>query len=57
MIAITNELLSTIQALQRLPSLQEARLGGGTSIALRFNHRESVDVDLLFSEKSAKADL
>lgn len=47
--AVSNEVLSTIKALQKLPSLQEAMLGGGTSLALRFDHRESVDIDLLFS--------
>src|SRR5699024_8581772 len=36
----------TIQELQGLSSLIEFALAGGTNLALRYNHRESVDIDL-----------
>lgn len=55
MSAVSPVLLITIKELQELPSLQEARLGGGTSLALRYDHRESVDIDLLFSDIIGKS--
>lgn len=48
MSAISEDLLEAIKDLQRLPSLQHAVLGGGTSLALRYDHRESIDIDLFF---------
>ncbi|MDQ1142986.1 nucleotidyl transferase AbiEii/AbiGii toxin family protein [Pedobacter agri] len=47
--AISDSLLETIIELQALSSLKNAYLGGGTNLAIRFNHRESVDIDLFFS--------
>ncbi|RYY65864.1 MAG: hypothetical protein EOO13_16585 [Chitinophagaceae bacterium] len=32
--------------LQKLDSLKQFSLAGGTSLALRFNHRKSIDIDL-----------
>lgn len=46
--AVSPLLAETIRELQVLPSLANAVLGGGTSLALRYDHRESVDIDLLF---------
>ena len=37
---------STIVNLQQLPTLQNFYLAGGTSLALRLNHRKSYDIDL-----------
>jgi predicted nucleotidyltransferase component of viral defense system len=49
MAAVSNELLETIKELQSLNSLNDAYLRGGTSLAVRYNHRISVDIDLFFS--------
>jgi hypothetical protein len=43
---ISVELLVTIRELQSLESLREFALAGGTSLAIRFNHRLSHDIDL-----------
>lgn len=55
MSAVSPELLETIIELQSLPSLQHSFLGGGTNLAIRYNHRESVDIDLFFSGIVGKA--
>lgn len=47
--AVSAELLKTIIELQGLASLQSAILGGGTNLAIRYDHRESIDIDLFFS--------
>ena len=44
--AVSPEILRTIQELQRLPSLWGFSLGGGTNLALQYNHRISDDIDL-----------
>jgi len=44
--AVSPEILRTIQELQRLPSLAAFALGGGTNLALQYNHRISDDIDL-----------
>ncbi|RXK80807.1 nucleotidyl transferase AbiEii/AbiGii toxin family protein [Filimonas effusa] len=44
--AVSTELRQTLTRLQALPSLQGFGLAGGTNLALRFNHRESIDLDL-----------
>ena len=49
MAAVSAELLETIIELQRLLSLQKAILGGGTNLAVRYDHRESIDIYLFFS--------
>lgn len=46
MSAISEEIVSTIKKLQLLESLSLFSLGGGTNLALRFNHRISIDIDL-----------
>lgn len=48
--ALTKELIETIQELQSMQSLQAFGLAGGTNLALRFNHRQSIDVDLFTNE-------
>ena len=48
--AVSSKLLKTIKELQSIPSLKESALAGGTNLALRYNHRESIDIDLFFSE-------
>lgn len=48
MSAVSAVLLETINELQALVTLTPAVLGGGTSLALRYNHRESDDIDLFF---------
>jgi hypothetical protein len=46
--AVSNSLIETILELQQLPSLSESSLGGGTSLAIRYGHRISYDIDLFF---------
>lgn len=43
---ISNELEKTIKELQQLNSLSNFYLAGGTNLAIRYSHRESVDIDL-----------
>ncbi|RPE09383.1 hypothetical protein EGT74_20530 [Chitinophaga lutea] len=43
---LTQKLVDTILELQALQSLDSFALAGGTNLALRFNHRRSVDIDL-----------
>jgi predicted nucleotidyltransferase component of viral defense system len=45
MIAVSTLLKQTILELQNLPCLAQFALGGGTNLALRYNHRISVDID------------
>lgn len=49
MSAVSADLLEIIIELQSLPSLQHSFLGGGTNLAIRYNHRESVDIDLFWN--------
>ncbi len=44
--AVSDELLETIKELQSLKSLKFFYLGGGTNLALRYNHRIQIDIDL-----------
>lgn len=46
MSAVSPAILRAIQELQSLPSLSGFALGGGTNLALQFNHRISDDIDL-----------
>lgn len=46
MSAVSIEISESIIELQNLKSLYNFSLGGGTNIALRFNHRKSIDIDL-----------
>jgi len=49
MAAVSAELLETIIELECLSSLKNAVLGGGTNLAIRYNHRKSIDIDFFFS--------
>lgn len=44
--AVAPELFDLLQELMREDPVHAFALGGGTSLALRFGHRESVDIDL-----------
>ncbi len=44
--AVSPEVLETIREIQALPSFANFALAGGTNLALRFNHRRSIDIDL-----------
>jgi len=44
--AVSVELLETIRELQLLKSFNLFSLGGGTNLAIRYNHRISIDVDM-----------
>lgn len=48
--SVTPELLSTLHELFQMNSFSKAALGGGTSLALRFGHRKSIDIDLFLNE-------
>ena len=47
MSAVSPLLKKTILELQNLPSIAQFALGGGTNLALRYNHRISVDIDFI----------
>jgi predicted nucleotidyltransferase component of viral defense system len=47
---VSDLLYSTIKQLSKFKSLNEFFLGGGTNLAIRYNHRLSTDIDL-FSSK------
>lgn len=47
MTAVCPILKQTILELQNLPSIAQFALGGGTNLALRYNHRISVDIDFI----------
>lgn len=55
--ALSKELVDTIVELQALPGLSAFALAGGTSLALRFNHRRSVDIDMFSNQVVGKAGL
>ena len=43
---VSETLLVHIQSLMALDCLSEFNLGGGTSLAIKYNHRVSTDIDL-----------
>ena len=47
---ISNDLYYFVQKIQKAPELNNFALTGGTNLAIRFDHRVSVDIDL-FSNK------
>jgi hypothetical protein len=47
--AVSDSLIETILELQQLLSLSNSTLGGGTNLAIRYEHRISYDIDLFFS--------
>lgn len=48
--AVSDNLLDLISELQGLDTLIPFALAGGTNLALRFQHRKSIDIDLFTSE-------
>lgn len=50
MSAVTSDLRKTIFKLQELPSISKFALGGGTNLALRYEHRISIDIDFVAPE-------
>lgn len=48
--AVSDQLHQTIFRLQSLPTLSKFFLVGGTNLAFRLQHRESLDIDLFCSE-------
>lgn len=48
--SVSPELLDTLFKLASMESLNEAALGGGTSLALVFGHRKSIDIDLFLTD-------
>ncbi|WP_416441253.1 nucleotidyl transferase AbiEii/AbiGii toxin family protein [Leeuwenhoekiella sp. A16] len=52
--AVDPKLISLLKELQALPSLSEFVLAGGTNLALRYNHRKSIDIDLISNEVIGK---
>jgi hypothetical protein len=46
MSTVSPVIIETIKELQALPSLSNFALAGGTNLAYKFNHRESIDIDL-----------
>uniref|UniRef100_F4C3Y4 Nucleotidyl transferase AbiEii/AbiGii toxin family protein n=1 Tax=Sphingobacterium sp. (strain 21) TaxID=743722 RepID=F4C3Y4_SPHS2 len=55
MSAISPNLLKTIRELQSFESIKGSALGGGTNLALRYNHRISTDIDIFFPHIIGKA--
>lgn len=50
MSAVSPAIVKTILQLQSLPSLANFSLGGGTNLAIRYNHRISDDIDMFCSD-------
>lgn len=48
--AVSPVLYQTIKELQSLISLKSFALAGGTNLAVRYDHRESIDIDLFCTE-------
>ena len=48
--AVSPVLYQTIKELQSLKILKSFALGGGTNLAVRYDHPESIDIDLFCTE-------
>lgn len=48
--AVSPVLYKTIKELQSLKNLKPFALAGGTNLAIRYDHRESIDIDLFCTE-------
>lgn len=57
MSAVDLLLKETLQELQSLSSLSNFPLAGGTNLALRYNHRKSIDIDLICNKIIGKKGL
>jgi hypothetical protein len=51
--AVTPTIIKAIIELQTLPTVSKFNLGGGTNLALQFNHRVSDDIDFFCNESLA----
>jgi len=51
MIAISNDHLDLILQIQDFSTLRDSFLAGGTNLALRYNHRQSIDIDLFIDHQ------
>ena len=49
---VSEVLFKSIQELTSLNELGDFSLGGGTNLAIKYNHRESTDIDLFFPRYS-----
>jgi len=47
--SVSPALFSTLVELLRIDELKDAALGDGTSLAMVFGHRKSIDIDLFFT--------
>ena len=55
--AVSPELFDMIIEVQALPSLATFALAGGTNLALRYEHRRSIDIDLFSTQMVGLAGL
>ena len=55
--AVLLEIVELIKELQNLPFLESFNLGGGTALALQFDHRTSEDIDLMSSIKFSSQEM
>ena len=55
--SLNNLLISLTKELQQLDSLSHFHLAGGTNLSIRYNHRKSVDIDLMSSQVVGKTGL
>ena len=55
MSAVSSAIVKTILELQKLPSLSNFSLAGGTNLAIRYNHRISDDIDMFCYDIIGKA--
>lgn len=55
MYAVSPAIIKIILELQSLPSLSNFALGGGTNLAIQYNHRISEDIDMFCSEIIGKS--
>ena len=46
--AVSPILTAAVLELQELESLKNFALGGGTNLAIRYHHRNSIDLDLFY---------
>lgn len=49
---IDSKTLELLKSLQNIPDFEDLRLVGGTSLALQYGHRKSIDIDLFGNLKS-----
>ncbi len=55
--AVDDQLYNLIKKVMQVPELKDFNLGGGTNLAIKYNHRLSIDVDLFASKVVGKDQL